>query len=212
MSAFLLMRLASALIFVGLVHGAALSGRPALGVLAFLLVCLSNIVINRLTAGTRRALLVWSALAGLMLLMLMGTLQGFDDLAKIILLPPVVLNGFFLYIFGRTLLPGREPLITRMRRLDSGEVAPELAAYTRRLSIYWVVFFAVSLVVSILLALYADLATWSWVTNFAGPATGLAFFLLEHLYRVYRFGHSPPVSIVATLRATLRPDAWTVET
>lgn len=208
----MLIRLGSALVFVGLVHAAAVLGMPALGVLALAVVCFINIAVNRLTEGTRRALLIWSILAGLMMLMLIGTLRGFDDLAKIILLPPVVLNGFFLYIFGRTLLPRREPLITRIRRLEVGEVTPELAIYTRRLSIYWVVYFAVSLLASVLLAIYADLATWSWVANMAGPAIGIAYFLLEHLYRVHRFGHIPPVSIAGTLRATLRPDAWTVET
>ncbi len=207
----MLVRLAPALVFVGLVHSAALLGIPALGVFALVVVCAINIIVNRLTAGTRRALLVWSALAGLMILMFIGTLGGSDDLAKIILLPPVVLNGFFLYIFGRTLLPGREPLISRMSRLEVGEVTPELATYTKRLSICWVVFFAVSLIASILLALYGDLAMWSWITNLAGPAIGVSLFLLEHLYRVHRFGHIRPVSILGTLRATLRPGAWTNE-
>ncbi len=203
-----LLRIAPPVIFVLLVHAAALLGVPALGVVALVAVCFLNLLVNYLTGASGHRLGLWALLGGLMILVLIATQHGMADLAKIILLPPVLLNGLFLFAFGRTLLPGREPLITRFSRLEWDTLTPDLERYTRRLTIGWTALFALALVASILFAVYADLATWSWFVNLGGPAVFLVYFLSEHLYRMHRFGRSVTVSPLRTIRVMLRPDAW----
>lgn len=203
-----LIHLAPPVIFVLLVHTAALLAMPVLGVAALVAVCFLKLLINYLLGASGRWLVLWAVLGGLMVLVLIAALAGMPGLAQIILLPPVLMNGLLLFIFGRTLLPGQEPLITRFSRLEWDTVTDDLERYTRRLTTGWTVLFALTLVASILFAAYADLATWSWVVNLGGPAVCVVYFLSEHLYRNHRFGGSIPVSPLRTIRIMLRPDAW----
>jgi uncharacterized membrane protein len=207
-----LIRFAPPVAFVLLVHTAVLLDLPELGVFALVAVSILNLIVNRLTGGSRRGLIFWSVLGGLAAVALVAAIGGAEDLVQVVLLPPVLLNGLFLYIFGRTILPGREPLITRFRRLDLNDLTPEIRRYTRRLTVCWVVFFAASLAASILLALYADPATWSWFVNVACPLAAIVFFLSEHLYRARRRDHLGPVSLTGTFRAMFRPGAWNAGT
>lgn len=181
---------------------------PVLGVVALVVVCFLNLLVNYLAGASGHKLTLWALLGGLMILVLIATQYGAPELAMIILLPPVLLNGLFLFVFGRTLLPGQEPLITRFGRLEWQTMTPDLNLYTRRLTIGWTVMFALALVASILLALYADLATWSWFVNLGAPAVFLVYFLSEHLYRIHRFGRSVTISPLRTIRVMLRPEAW----
>lgn len=202
-------RVAGGALFVLTVHLAALTGMTRVGVGAILAVCLFNLAVNRLTGGPRRGLVLWLLLGGLMGLAFYGSSGGPQVLAQGVLLPPVLLNAFFLYIFGRTLLPGREALIERMSRFEVGELSPKLRIYTRRLTWAWAIFFALCLSASILLPSYAGLATWSWFVNLGAPLAALLFFLGEHLYRILRFGAFAPTSPLRTLRAMSRPAVWT---
>lgn len=202
-------RVAGGLLFVLAVHLAALTGMTKIGIGTILVVCLLNVIINRITGGPRRGLVLWFLLSGLMSLVLYGASGGPQALTQGILLPPVLLNALFLYVFARTLLPGREALIERMSRLEVGELFQDLRIYTRRLTWGWAIFFSLSLMASILLPTYADLATWSWFVNLGAPLAALAFFLGEHLYRLHRFGAFTPASPLRTLRAMSRPAVWT---
>ena len=138
-----------------------------------------------------------------------GVSGGPAIFTNIVLLPSILINGMLLWVFGRTLRPDCMPLIERMSRLEVGELSPELIRYTRRLTVGWTLFFALSFLGAVVLAIEADLATWSWAINFGVPALALLFFLGEHAYRVPRFGGEAPLSPVTTLRAALRPAAWT---
>ncbi len=143
-------------------------------------------------------------LAGLQVLVLSGD----DMLARAIAVPPVLVHGWLAWTFGRTLLPGEEPLIHRISRLNRGIVPAELDAYTRRITIFWTALFIVMMIVSAAVGLAAEPDTWSWVINIGIPAISVTVFLVEHGYRaiVYRhLGHNSPVS---TLRTMLRPGTW----
>src|ERR1700682_5879338 len=48
---------------------------------------------------------------------------------------------FMLWLFGRTLVHGQEPLITRLARQVRGALPPYMETYTRRLTWAWCVFF-----------------------------------------------------------------------
>jgi uncharacterized membrane protein len=104
-------------------------------------------------------------------------------------------------LFGRTLLQGREPLITGVARRVHGVLTPEIAAYTRRVTQAWCGFFAAQIVVSGLLFAFAPLEIWSLfvgVLNF--PLVAL-MFCGEYLYRVMRYPDHPRTSIANAVRA-----------
>jgi len=206
-----LLRVAPTVIFVLTLHAAVLLDRPRLAVLALFAICTLNLVTNRLTGGSKGGFYLWLVLTGLAGLAVVGAFNGAESLERVILLPPVIVNGGLLYLFGRTLRPGREPLIASFRRLTGAEMTRDAQIYTRQLTVCWVVFFAASLSASILLAVYGSPAAWSWVVNLGFPAAALVFFLSEHLYRARYLKHYGSVSLARTLGAVLRPGAWSAE-
>lgn len=57
-------------------------------------------------------------------------------------LPPLLVSTLLCVLLGRTLLPGRRPLITAMATLVHNEITPAIAVYTRRVTSCWALFFA----------------------------------------------------------------------
>ncbi len=107
-------------------------------------------------------------------------------------------NAFLCWRFGATLLPGREPLITRYTRFDEGAVAQECLGYSRGLTVLWTVFlggFATAHA-----AAFAGL--WPTGTVLAAEVlAGAALFLGEHPVRSRRFPHHGRATPLRTLRA-----------
>lgn len=95
------------------------------------------------------------------------------------------MNLFMLWFFGRTLPQGREPLVSQIsRHLNGGALPPEIAGYTRAVTIAWSLFFAAQLLGSALLYLFAPLAAWSLFVNVLNaPLLGL-MFIGEYIIRV----------------------------
>lgn len=112
---------------------------------------------------------------------------------------PALMIGWLAIFFGRTLLPGRVPLIERIARVSEPAMPPALRRYTRRLTAIWCAYFVV-----------AALLTMLPGQAFAriGPLVGLGSALLfvgEHWLRPHLFpGHAFP-----TLLQQLR-DTWQV--
>ena len=95
------------------------------------------------------------------------------------------MNAFMLWLFGRTLLPGRLPLISQVaRHLNDGELTPAVAAYTRRVTLAWSLFFAAQLLGSALLYLFAPLAAWSLFVNVLNTPLIALMFAAEYLVRL----------------------------
>lgn len=89
--------------------------------------------------------------------------------------------------FGRTLLPGRVPLIERIARISEPALPPELCRYTRRLTAVWCGYFILAALLSL-----APRQTFvrTGVLVWAGTAL---LFAGEHWLRRRRFpGHSFP--------------------
>lgn len=85
--------------------------------------------------------------------------------------------------FGRTLQAGREPMCAYFARMVHGALSPELARYTRQLTLAWVGFFGAMATVSTGLFFAAPLSVWSAFANFfTGPLIG-AMFAVEYLIR-----------------------------
>ncbi len=114
-----------------------------------------------------------------------------------IYVPPVAIYGALLWFFGRTLAPGREPLVTAIARTVRGPAGAELERHTRRVTWAWCVFFAVMAVTLTLLALAAPLAVWSFFANVVSYILIGLMFGAEYAYRRWRY---PAYQHVSPLR------------
>ena len=101
-----------------------------------------------------------------------------------------------LWSFGRTLAPGREPLITRFARSVHGSLPPVMEAYTRRLTRAWCVFFAAQVVISAALFTLAPLEVWSVFVNVLNFPLLVLMFGIEYVYRIMRHRNFPHASIM----------------
>jgi len=103
--------------------------------------------------------------------------------------------------FGRTLLPGREPLVTRFARLVHGDLPPRMARYTRQVTIAWAVFFALMAAVAIALYAFASRELWSAFVNLLTIPCVLAMFVAEYSIRRLRFPGFEHSSLLAGAQA-----------
>ena len=128
-------------------------------------------------------------------------------LGPVLFLPPLWVNLALAWIFGRTLAPGREALITRFARLERAAPAPQILAYTRRLTWIWTAFFLSMAMVSGALAAFGAHEAWVWFTAVGNYLCVAALFAVEYGYRRWRFpsdSRVPPWQQLGMLRATLR--------
>ncbi len=121
--------------------------------------------------------------------------------ATVLYLPPILIAGGLLFLFGRTLMPGEEDLISAFAKRVEGESDEVVLKYTRRLTWVWTLFFAAMLIESIVLALFAPIDTWSLFTNLINYLLIAGLFLLELLYRMFHFRRLPSLS---TLKQVFR--------
>jgi uncharacterized membrane protein len=110
-------------------------------------------------------------------------------------LPPPAISLFLCLLFGKTLLPGNEPLVTRIARLERGELSPDLIAYTRRVTWVWTGFLLLVTLESTFLAIYTSVETWSLFANILNYAFIGALFTAEYIYRINRFGRAGHASL-----------------
>ena len=116
-------------------------------------------------------------------------------------LPHAAIHLSLLWLFAHTLLPGREPLITRLARRVHGPLEPRMLSYTRGVTVAWSVFFAAQLATSVLLYSYASLDAWSiFITMLHFPLVGV-MFVAEYLFRIWTYPGHPHTSIPRAIRA-----------
>ena len=110
----------------------------------------------------------------------------------------LVMLAWLAVFFGRTLLPGREPLITRIARVSDPALSPRLCVYTRRLTAVWSGYF----VLAALFCLLADGAgARVGVLVWAGT---VILFIGEHWLRPRFFPGERFPGLRQQLRDTLR--------
>lgn len=136
------------------------------------------------------------------------SLSNLIDYSSFAYVLPAVLNGFFAYRFGVTLLPGREPLITRFRRLERGEVPAPLKVYTRRVTLAWAIFLAVLAVGNIIVGAFFVTDSMQWLVAVLNPAILIGFHFVEHVYRGQRYRHFGPYPIFRTIKVLMQHKAW----
>ena len=148
-----------------------------------------------------------------------------------LLLPPMLFLGLAGWFFGRTLRPGRVPLITRIVEALNAQaglpMTPDLYRYTRRLTTVWAVLLAVLALANLLLALCAvpggmlaqfgyrpplvvSDEQWSWVANFLNYGIVAGLFCGEYLWRKRVFPQRPYRNFPQFLQqmARLGPGFW----
>lgn len=200
------MVLAVACLLLG--HAAILHGAYAMAIGLGLAYACVNVAIVWLSRGMRSLRTPWLVPVLLLLGAQIAVWLGYTSAVAVVLAPSIVLNLLLLLMFGHTLLPGREPLITRFRRLEFGHVAPIFVSYTRGLTMAWTLLFAVATAASVAAAAWGDFALWSWISFIGVPAASLSLFLGEHIYRAVRYGPEGCSSPLRTVRILLHPDAW----
>jgi uncharacterized membrane protein len=119
-----------------------------------------------------------------------------------VLVFPILLNLLLAEYFHHSLVPAKEPIITRIARLERGKLPEEIARYTRQLTWAWCIFFLVIAVQLVVLAVFATMETYLLFANTLNYIFVAVFFLSEYVYRQIRFPHytqKPILHLVTTL-------------
>jgi uncharacterized membrane protein len=115
--------------------------------------------------------------------------------------PPVIINAALAVFFGASLRTGREPVISVFARLEQGgDLPPDLACHARSVTWIWTLLLAAMATLTMALAIWAPLETWSLFANVVNYALIAALFIGEYLYRRVRFRHYRHASLAALLR------------
>ncbi len=114
------------------------------------------------------------------------------------------IHGGLLLLFGRSLRPGRVPLVTMLALRVTGRLAPGQADYTRHVTQAWCVFCGAQLGISAGLYLTAPVAVWSLFVNVLDLPLLCAMLLGEYAVRCWRFRHQPHGSLRDGIRAFMR--------
>jgi uncharacterized membrane protein len=144
---------------------------------------------------------LWAALLALPAILLF---VYYDHLAKfewLCVIPNLLVNGSLCYFFAQTLAPGKTALITNLAKRVHGSLPPPIERYTRHITIVWCAFFALTIVISLVLYFGVSFAAWSLFSNVYALPMLVAMFALEYLYRRLRFPWFEHVSIAAGVRA-----------
>jgi uncharacterized membrane protein len=117
-------------------------------------------------------------------------------------IPHGTVNFVLLTVFGSSLLPGRVPLITAVsQRLSPRPLTQELHRYTRSVTLAWCCFFALELVASLLLLLFAPLAIWSFFVNVLTMPLVATMYFAEYTYRRLHFRYHEHRTILQVIEA-----------
>lgn len=114
------------------------------------------------------------------------------------------INLFLIWLFGRTLLHGREPLITQISRKLNGQLRPEIVVYTRHVTIAWVIFPSSQVIFSLALYIFAPLEAWSFFVNVLNAPLLVLMFVVEKIYRTQRYPHHPRTTIMQAIEVYTR--------
>jgi len=157
------------------IHAAVINGHTSTALL-ILLVAPVLLAFRSLKAG------IFVLVTTTIFLLPVMAMEGIDR--QLLYLLPVLINLTLAVLFGRTLLPGETPLITRFAILLSGRLEPGVPSYTRRVTWLWTLFLVLLALESILLALFAPLEVWSLFVNILNYLLAGLLFAGEYFFRI----------------------------
>lgn len=152
----------------------------------------------------RNALILW-----ITLLIAGGTILSYYPMSQhflILYVPPVALSVSLFWLFARSLKSSSTPLAARVANLYHDELSPELALYTRNITLFWSVIFALFIVETIFLAIFASLYVWSLMVNFINYLIIFGFIVGEYFIRLYRFPEVHHIKFIEFLRLLRKTD------
>ena len=154
-------------------------------------------------ARTRRGVLLLALLAVAAALGFLAWRASGASLAMLYPLPYVTVYLILLWLFGRTLLAPRQPLVTLLALHVHGELPVEIVRYTRRVTWAWCIFFAAMTATSLLLFAFAPLPVWSAFNSLLNLPLVAAMYLAEYAWRQWRypdFSHASIATVVSAFR------------
>ncbi|MEO5861810.1 MAG: hypothetical protein ABIW48_06490 [Burkholderiales bacterium] len=125
------------------------------------------------------------------------------DITAAYYLPHVLFNLALMVLFGHTLLPGHEPLITLLARRVHGTIPPQIVIYTAQVTWLWTIFFAATVLLSLLLYRFAPLPVWSVFANVLSLPLVILLFVGEYVFRLYHIRDFAHVSILKGVQAMI---------
>lgn len=109
-----------------------------------------------------------------------------------------------LITFARTLFAGRKPLCVSFAEAIHGGALPlSHERYAHQVTIAWVIFFALIMLISTLLFFFASLASWSFFVNFLTLPLVALMFIVEFAVRKHVLTDLPSGNVLDTVRAYL---------
>jgi uncharacterized membrane protein len=126
--------------------------------------------------------------------------------APLLYAPSVLIPAALCWFFGRTLFPGRQPLVATVALAARPQTPDYLLRYSRRLTQLWTGIFASMCAWDLGLALFAPHAAWSAMANFGNYLViGLAVGG-EYLFRRLRFRDYEHPGFAEYVRIVVRAD------
>ena len=186
-----------------LAHGALIDRLPARVGAAVALVPITLVIAWMLRRSRHRVLAyaAFVALLGAVAFFWDGIERHFPDLFFV---EHAGGNLLLAFIFGRTLVGGREPLVTRFARVMHATLPPEVVRYTRHVTLAWTLLFLTLVALSCALYFSGMLAAWSVLANIVNPAAIVAMFLIEYAVRLRALPNWERIGILGGVRAFSR--------
>jgi uncharacterized membrane protein len=117
------------------------------------------------------------------------------------LIQHVGMNLVFGAVFGRSLLGGRQPLVTLFASHVYKTMTPLLLRYTRQVTLAWTSFFVLMAALSILLFFLAPIEVWSAFANILPVPLVALMFIAENEARKRMLPPEDQIGILAAFRA-----------
>jgi uncharacterized membrane protein len=121
-----------------------------------------------------------------------------------VLISHTLLYGGLTILFGHSLLPGHEPLVTAMARRMEPVLTREMRIYTRHVTWLWTLYGSAQIAGSATLLAFAPLRDWSLFVNLLDLPLLLATFLGEFAFRRWRLRGSSTATLADTVLAATR--------
>ena len=95
----------------------------------------------------------------------------------------VVIHAALALVFALTLRPGHEALVTALARRVHTHFSPAMAAYSRKVTMVWTLYFVVMAALSVALYVFAPFDAWAAFANLGTPVAMVLLFVAEYLLR-----------------------------
>jgi uncharacterized membrane protein len=159
----------------------------------------------------QRALGAASSLA-LGALVILAWRGGGLSLALLCVTQHVAIHAALATTFALTLRSGREPLVTALARRVHGQLTPDMATYSRKVTVAWVAYFVAMGVLSLTLFVFAPFEVWATFANFGTPVSIALLFVGEHVWRYRLHPEFERATLGAAMRAYSGRDTAPIDT